>query len=219
MTISLKTHLYARLRLIVSIVAGMLCYWLLPGAIGILQRLLISWNALAWLYLALIWFSMLRREVKDIQRIARRQDQSAALVLGMVITACLASIVVIFSELSSLHGLKGMPRVLHIVLTASTLIVSWALLPSSFAIHYAHQHYLQRSNDVTPLIFPEHPKDPGYWDFLYYAFTIAVAAQTADVETGTTEMRRMTLLQSVIAFLFNLAILGLSINVGAGLLS
>jgi uncharacterized membrane protein len=46
-----------------------------------------------------------------------------------------------------------------------------------------------------------------------------VAAQTADVATGTTGIRQITLLQSVISFVFNLAILGLSVNVGAGLLN
>ena len=79
--------------------------------------------------------------------------------------------------------------------------------------------YLRRSKDVTPMIFPEKPEQPGYWDFLYFSFTIAVASQTADVETGTTDMRQIALLQSVISFVFNLAILGLSINVGAGLLN
>lgn len=166
-----------------------------------------------------IWFRMLRTEGKDIQRIAKIQDQSAALVLGMVIFACMISIVAILSELSSLHALRGTPRALHLLLTAMTLIVSWALLPSSFAMHYAHHHYLHRSKDVTPMIFPEKPDDPDYWDFIYFAFTIAVASQTADVATGTTEMRKITLLQSVISFIFNLAILGLSVNVGAGLLS
>jgi uncharacterized membrane protein len=86
-------------------------------------------------------------------------------------------------------------------------------------MHYAHQHYLHRSKDVTPMMFPDKPDDPDYWDFLYYAFTIAVASQTADVATGTTEMRKITLLQSVISFIFNLAILGLSVNVAAGLLN
>ena len=216
---SLTTHLFARLRLLISIIVGVICYYVLPAQLGTLQRLLIGWNVLAWLYLIFIWFRMLRTEVKDIQHIAKMQDQSAALVLGMVIIACMVSIVAILSELSSLHHLTGTPRVLHLLLTAMTLVVSWALLPSSFAMHYAHHHYLHRSKDVTPMIFPEKPDDPDYWDFLYFAFTIAVASQTADVATGTTEMRKITLLQSVISFIFNLAILGLSVNVGAGLLS
>lgn len=60
--------------------------------------------------------------------------------------------------------------------------------------------------------------EPNYWDFAYFSFTVAVASQTADMAVGTADVRKITLLQSVIAFVFNILILGLSINVGAGLL-
>ncbi|ADU72340.1 DUF1345 domain-containing protein [Pantoea sp. At-9b] len=219
MPFSLRTHLYARLRLIISIAAGSFCFLLLPAQLGYLQRLLISWNVLAWLYLMLVWLRMLRTKVKDIPHIAKMQDESATLVLGLVTSGCLVSLMAILIELPSLKHLTDTPRVLHLLLTGSTLVVSWALLPTSFALHYAHHHYLHRSEEVTPMIFPEKPEDPSYWDFLYFSFTIAVAAQTADVATGTTDIRQIVLLQSVISFVFNLAILGLSVNVGAGLLS
>ncbi|MFU0869089.1 DUF1345 domain-containing protein [Kluyvera ascorbata] len=219
MTLSFSTYFRARLRLLVAILAGVICFFTLPPALGYLQRLLISWNMLAWLYLFFMWFLMLRTDVRDIPHIARMQDESAGLVLGMVIIGCLVSILAILIELTSLKHLAGTPRVLHLLLTGATLTVSWALLPTSFAMHYAHHHYLHRSEEVTPMIFPEKPGEPGYWDFLYYSFIIAVASQTADVATGTTDMRQITLLHSVISFVFNLAILGLSVNVGAGLLS
>lgn len=216
---SFTAHLQARLPLLLAIVAGIVSFLLLPTRLGDLQRLLIGWNVLAWLYLLILWFRMLHTDVSRIPHLAKILDQSAALVLGMVILACMVSVAAILSELSSLRHLSGTPRALHVLLTTMTLIVSWALLPSSFAVHYAHQHYLHRSNHITPMIFPDKPENPRYWDFLYYSFTIAVASQTADVATGTTEMRKITLLQSVISFIFNLAILGLSVNVGAGLLS
>ncbi len=207
------------MRLLIAMLAGVICFLALPPELGDLQRLLIGWNVLAWLYLFFMWFRMLRTDVQDIPHIARMQDESAGLVLGMVILGCLVSILAILIELTSLKHLTGTPRVLHLLLTGTTLAVSWALLPTSFAMHYAHHHYLHRSKDVTPMIFPEKPEEPGYWDFLYFSFTIAVASQTADVATGTTDMRQITLLQSVVSFVFNLAILGLSVNVGAGLLN
>jgi len=219
MPTSLTSTLYARLRLLFSILAGVICYFLLSDKPGQMQRLLISWNVWAWLYLCILWLRMLRTDATGIKRIAQQQDQSAALVLGIVIVACMVSIVAILSELPTLKGLSDTPRLLHLLLTAMTLIASWAMLPSAFAMHYAHQHYLYRNNDVSPLIFPDKTWDPSYWDFLYFSFTIAVASQTADVATGTTEMRKLALLQSVISFIFNLAILGLSVNVGAGLLN
>lgn len=219
MTLSLRHYLHARFRLLISIVAGLVCFFALPAHLGLLQRLLIGWNVLALLYLCFLWLRMMRTRTKDIPRIARIEDESATLVLSMVAIACLISILAILIELGSLKQLSGTPRLLHLLLTASTLVLSWALLPTSFALHYAHHHYLHRQKDVTPLIFADKTGEPGYWDFLYFSFTIAVAAQTADVATGTTDIRQIALLQSVISFVFNLAILGLSVNVGAGLLS
>lgn len=219
MHFSLHHYLHVRLRLLISIIAGLFCFLALPETLGMLQRLLIGWNVLALLYLFFLWFRMLRTAANDIPHIARTQDESARMVLSMVTLACLISILAILLELSSLRTLNGTPRALHLLLTASTLILSWALLPTAFAMHYAHHHYLHRSETVIPMIFPEKPDEPGYWDFLYFSFTIAVASQTADVGTGTTDMRRIALLQSVISFVFNLAILGLSVNVAAGLLN
>lgn len=168
----LTAHLYIRLPLLISIVLGVVCFFLLPTQLGTLQRVLIGWNTLAWPYLVFIWIRMLITDVSGIQRIARLQDQSAMLVLTIVIVACAASIVAILSELSALKELSGTPRVVHLLLTVTTLIVSWALVPSSFAMHYAHQHYLHRTQEVTPMIFPEKPEEPGYWDFLYYALRL-----------------------------------------------
>ncbi|MDF7662644.1 DUF1345 domain-containing protein [Erwiniaceae bacterium L1_54_6] len=219
MTFSFRTYYHARSRLLMAILAGVVCFFALPAQSGYLQRLLISWNVLAWLYLFFMWLRMLRTGVEDIPHIARMQDESAGLVLGLVILGCMVSILAILLELPSLKHLSGTPRLMHLLLTGATLVVSWALLPTAFAMHYAHHHYLRRSKDVTPMIFPEKPQEPGYWDFLYFSFTIAVAAQTADVATGTTDIRQIALLQSVVSFVFNLAILGLSVNVGAGLLS
>jgi uncharacterized membrane protein len=63
----------------------------------------------------------------------------------------------------------------------------------------------------------DHP-EPDYWDFLYFAFTLAVASQTADVSLASRAARRSALAQSILSFYFNMAVLGLSINVAAGLL-
>ena len=47
--------------------------------------------------------------------------------------------------------------------------------------------------------------------------TISVAVQTSDVSVRTTAMRAVVIGQSVLCFFFNLAILGLSINIPASL--
>ena len=72
---------------------------------------------------------------------------------------------------------------------------------------------------LRPLKFPDDEQNPDYWDFLYFAFTIAVAVQTSDVCVQTRLMRQIVLGQSVLSFFFNLVVLGLSINIAAGLIN
>ena len=59
--------------------------------------------------------------------------------------------------------------------------------------------------------------EPGYSDFFYFSFTIAVASQTSDVTVTTRAMRRLVLLQAVLSFIFNTMILAFSINMAASL--
>ncbi len=69
-----------------------------------------------------------------------------------------------------------------------------------------------------PLSFPGGESQPDYWDFLYFSFTIAVAAQTSDVAVQSSSLRKLVLGQSVLSFFFNLLILGLFVNMAASLM-
>jgi uncharacterized membrane protein len=79
-------------------------------------------------------------------------------------------------------------------------------------------YYLSSTNS-RPLKFPDDESRPDYWDFLYFSFTIAVALQTADVSIMSRSMRKIVLAQSILSFLFNMVIIGSSINVFASLIS
>ena len=65
--------------------------------------------------------------------------------------------------------------------------------------------------------FPE-TRQPLFWDFVYFSFTIGVACQTADVNISSPAMRRGALVHCVLAFFFNSAVLALTITIAAGLI-
>ena len=68
-----------------------------------------------------------------------------------------------------------------------------------------------------PLSFPNEDL-PDYWNFLYFSFTVAVAAQTSDVAIASRNTHKVVLLQSILSFIFNVAIIGLCINIAASLI-
>jgi uncharacterized membrane protein len=179
------------------------------------QRALIGWNAGVWIYLAGMMWLMMRADHHKVREIASRQDENAGTVLFTLIVGVVLSLYAIISELARMDHMPPNQVALRYAFTALTVIGSWLLVGVLFCFHYAHMYY-RTPQDRPPLHFPEEGLEPDYWDFLYFSFTIAVAVQTSDVSVTSRPMRKLVLGHSVLAFFFNLLILGLSINIAAG---
>lgn len=211
-------HHFARRRphLVIALAVGIGVALPLPEHWKILTRALAGWNMAVWFYLFSMAWLMTRADHAQVRAIAEQEDQSALAVLVILSIAAFASLAAIIFELAGLKGLSFGQRLLRYAFTASTVLGSWCLVGTLFTLHYAHLFY-RSPPERRALRFPDHEAHPDYWDFLYFSFTIAVAAQTADVSVMTRPMRKTVLAQSILSFLFNLAILGLSINIAAGL--
>ena len=111
----------------------------------------------------------------------------------------------------------GGPKATAVALLLGTLLIAWLFSNLIYAMHYAHIFYLRGTGgkDGGGLDFPG-TKEPRYWDFLYFAFTLGMTFQTSDVSVTQTGMRRTVLFQCLAAFLFNLGILAFTINVLGG---
>lgn len=208
--------LRTRPRLLLAILAGALAAGALPAQAGGVTRLLVCWNITAWSYLALMGWLMARASHVRVRQLAEQEDRGAVALLVLMTVAAVASLAAIVLELATVRDLSAERRLLHYALTAITLLGSWFLVGILFTLHYARVYY-QSPAAARALRFPDAALEPDYWDFLYFSFTIAVAAQTADVSLAGRPMRKAVLVQSVLSFFFNLAILGLSINLAAGL--
>jgi uncharacterized membrane protein len=213
----LAAHLKARPRLYVAAAAGLAAALLLPEAPRWTTRALVGWNSAVWLYLVSIGVMMLRADHHRLRRVAMAQAQGARVVLAVVVTAALASMVAIVVELAAAKAASGAASWPHLALAAATVLGSWLLLPVLFALDYANRYY--RANPPGGLAFAgaDAGFTPDYTDFLYFSFTIAVASQTADVAITSRPMRQLALLQSLLSFAFNAAILALTINIAASL--
>lgn len=205
-----------RPRLLVAIAAGFCVGLSLPSAWSTIARILAGWNFVVWSYLILMGWLMLRASHARVRTIAEQEDETAAVVLTILSTAAVLSLAAITVELATLKDLPVGLRLGRYAFTAATVLGSWCLVGTVFTFHYAHMFY-RVAADARPLRFPDNETNPDYWDFLYFSFTIAVAAQTSDVSVMTREMRKVVLAQSVLSFLFNVAILGLSINIAASM--
>jgi uncharacterized membrane protein len=207
-----------RRRLGVTIVVGIALFCVLPGTMRLATRALLSWDLTAALYIGLVFAMIARSTVETCHRRAALYDEGDWAITLLVVGSAAASFVAIFAELANLKS-SGQFPLFSLGLTGATVVLSWTFTHVVFTLHYANLYY--RPDHHGPAGGLEFPgdRDPDYRDFLYYAFVIACASQTGDVNTLSREMRRITLLQGIVAFVFNTALLALSINVGASLLS
>lgn len=202
--------------LVVGIVVGVATGLLLPASLAWHGRLLIGWNVGVVLYLVATWTIMIRSDVHELRQRAALHDEGEWTIIVLAMAATLSSLVAIGAELHQAKAEDAL-QIWRVAQAAATILASWLFVHTIMTQHYAHDYYL-REGSSPGLLFPDHIKEPGYWDFAYFAFTIAVASQTADVAIASPRIRRVALAHSVLSFFFNTAILALAINVGASLL-
>ena len=191
-----------------------------PAAWAIPTRVLVAWDAGVLVYLALAIVMMVRSDVEAVRRRAVAEDEGALALLVLTVLASLASVGAILAELA-VHEPRSSG--LQVALVGATIVLSWAFVHTLFAIHYAHEYQLgcAAAPDAPPplaggLDFQD-PEAPDYADFVYFAFTIGVAAQTADVVITRKRLRRVVTVHAIVSFFFNAIVLALSINLVAGL--
>ena len=201
---------YGRPRTFAAIAIGIAAGFLLPGSLRPVTRFIVGWDVFAALYLVLAYIMMLRCDVAHIRRSAILQDDGRFLILLVTALGALASLGAIVYELGAS---KGNPT--GLILAIVTIVLSWTLVHTVFALHYAHDFY--RNKKPGGLQFPsgDQHEDADYWDFVYFSFVIGMTAQVSDVGITDKIIRRTATVHGVISFVFNTALLALMVNIAA----
>ena len=172
-------------------------------------RALIAWDVCLTLYLVLASHLMAASTIEHIRQRAAAEDEGQVTILVLTVAAALASLWAIFAELGAGPG----RRPAHIALAGATILLSWAFIHTMFALHYAHEFY---DEDVAGgLAFPGGEPEPDYWDFVYFSFVIGMTSQVSDVGITNRQIRRTAAAHGVVSFVFNAALLALTVNIAA----
>ncbi|MES2257352.1 MAG: DUF1345 domain-containing protein [Pseudomonadota bacterium] len=218
MKLPFASFIHSRPHLVLAVALGALTGPFLPHGWPLSTRILAGWDVAVWAYLLTMSWMMLRADHRKVKQVAAQEDEKAAVILATLCVAAVMSLMAIVSELSQLRAQESERRALEYGFVVLTLLGSWFLVGMLFCFHYAHLYYNATAN-ARPLEFPDRHWEPNYWDFLYFSFTISVAAQTSDVVVRSHAMRKLVLGHSVLSFFFNLFILGLSVNIAASLIN
>jgi uncharacterized membrane protein len=215
-----------RPRLTSGLLLGLAVYALLLIFTGLSWRIrfIAAWDIGVGFALAALYIGLRKSSAENIKNRALLQDAGKWTVLVLALVAATASLVVIASEMPLVKTASGLELIARVLFVIFTIILSWAFMHTMFALHYAHDYYMEAdlSDEAAEpasrrLIFPGE-KFPAYGDFLYFSFTIGMTFQVSDVQIADAEMRRVVILHGVTSFFYTTGILALAINLVAGLI-
>jgi uncharacterized membrane protein len=201
---------YGRPRTFISILIGVVAFFLLPGSLRLVTRLLVAWDIFVTCYLVLVFTMVLRSGVRHVRHNAALQDDGRFLILLVTALGAFASIAAIVFELGASN--RSVPG---LALATVTIALSWAAVHTGFALHYAHEFY--RGDKPGGLQFPsgDQHDDADYWDFIYFSFVIGMTAQVSDVGITDKIIRRTATVHGIISFVYNTALVALMVNIAA----
>ncbi len=197
--------------LLTMLLTGGVAATLVPPA----RALLIGFDAGALLFLALSARLFDRAGAARLrQRAAENEPDHGWLTLFALVVVAVV-LTAVGTELSG----RGGRQAAGIALGAGTLSLAWLFANLLAAIHYAHLWYSEaEGGDAGGIAFPGGDTTPDYWDFAYFAFTIGMTFQVSDAVITARPVRRAALLHAVIAFLYNIAVIALSVSLIASVL-
>lgn len=156
-------------------------------------------------------FPLLRaHSAGEMREHAAENDANRLFLLAVSVVVLLAILAAVAVELAA----KGAPNVPIVV---GTLTLAWFFANTVFALHYAHEYFLEGSKGG--LDFPNYKDDeddPDYWDFFYFAYTCGMAFATSDVQVCSRRMRKIVTIHCIAAFGFNIGVLAFSVNTLSG---
>jgi uncharacterized membrane protein len=182
-------------------------------------RVATAWVIGVTLFLALTAVVIAGAAPTHMRRRARLLGPRRWVILAIIVTAAGVSLLALGFTLQRVPGESGAAVAARLTLTGLAVAASWALMHTTYALHYAHHYYgdgpLPGDDDRGGLAFPG-GEEPVYWDFLYFSLVVGMTCQVSDVQITSRAMRRVTLLHSVLSFFFNTIILALAVNLLAG---
>ncbi|EGD59701.1 hypothetical protein Y88_2485 [Novosphingobium nitrogenifigens DSM 19370] len=187
------------------------------GGHGLADSIDMGFDAAALMFLVSLLPLILReQDAASIRRYASANDANRLAVLAITSSLTLVVMAAIAGELPKVG--QGEPHAM--VKLIATLILTWLFANAVYALHYAHLYYLpgkKPGQDAGGLDFPG-TEYPDYLDFVYFAFTLGMTFQTADVCMTGRPIRRIAILHGFAAFIFNIGVIAFTINAlgGAG---
>ena len=195
---------------IIGLVAAVVSFFLAPWQFAALT----GWDAAAIAFVLWVWLSVRAFDPEETRTFATREDTNRLTSSLLLVGASLASLVGTGFDLVKATDAHDVGRVALTVIGLLTVALSWMVVHTVFALHYAHEYYTAPEGGID---FKNDDEQPDYQDFAYVAFTVGMTFQVSDTDIQARRIRRTVLRQALLAYLFGAVILAVVVNLIASL--
>ena len=153
-------------------------------------------------------------EPAHMRQVAVANDANRTVLLVLAFALGLVILVAVGSEMASAKTTSA----LDIAITILTLLMAWFFGNTVYALHYSHLFYTadDGGKDQAGIEFPGKDKLPSFSDFVYFSFTLGSALSVSDTSITSRHIRKVVTAHSIVAFIFNVGIFALTVNMLAG---
>jgi uncharacterized membrane protein len=203
--------------LLISLFSGIAFYLVsLLFEMSALTHIMFGWDIFCLILITLHWYMFFHTSVAETHLKAKMQDETRGEIFAIVLVSTFAGLLAVILLLIN----KDIEP-LDLVVAIMGMFLSWFLVHTTFSMRYAHLYYGDNKKGFSDkkgagLEFPGND-EPDFIDFAYFSFVLGMTFQVSDVEISDRKIRRLSLLHSLIAFVFNTVIVALTINALAGL--
>lgn len=212
----------AHVRILISLAVALIIF-LLTGRVPAAFRFILIWNGFTFAILVLLWITILTARSNEVKRIAAMQDTTRWITFIFVLVASFVSLFTVILVLRTL-GNKETGYAYHVGFSILSVILSWNLIHTVFAVRYTHLYYnllTEEKNTVKDLkgglIFPT-DTTPDYLELVYFSYTIGMTFQVSDIQITSRRIRHLALFHAALSFTYNTVILALGITIISGLI-
>lgn len=207
-------------KILISIGLALLTFFFVRNAeLNSLLLYTLLWDVFALTYIFLSWTVFFYRPPEQIRKVAREDDGSRLYVFLVILVAAFSSMFTVLLLMLS-EDTSNTAKALYIPVAVGGMLLSWAMVHTTFTVHYAHLYYDDAIGDTTKhaegLNFPKEKK-PDYLDFAYFSFVIGMTFQVSDIQIESRIIRRTSLVHALLSFILNTFVVALTINLIAGL--
>ncbi|HEY0615434.1 MAG TPA: DUF1345 domain-containing protein [Candidatus Elarobacter sp.] len=188
-------------------------------------RFAASYDAGILVLLGFFWFAGVHSDPRMTRARAALDDPGRNAVLIVIMLAVVGGLVAAIGIIGhgphtdTAHAVRD--RYIAYVLGVTAIFAGWVLVHTVYTFRYAHLYWYDDDGDGSNcggIKFPE-TDEPSDWDFAYFSFCVGTSFAVSDPQVTETRVRREVIWHSIISFIYNSVIVGMLINLFAGIFS